>query len=91
MTKRSATEARKKRVTLRDDCVRPERLANAIMDAAPVNEMGVMCLFTEWARKRNMRIETIRAEFPDCIAWQRGVAWSSHHATACPPRRLSEA
>jgi predicted RNA-binding protein with PUA-like domain len=71
MTKRSATEARKKRVTLRDDCVRPERLANAIMDAAPVNEMGVVCLFTEWARKRNMRIETIRAEFPDCIAWQR--------------------
>jgi hypothetical protein len=71
MPKRSATEARKKRVTLRDDCVRPERLANAIMDAAPVNEMGVVCLFTEWARKRNMRIETIRAEFPDCIAWQR--------------------
>lgn len=39
------------------------------MDAAPVNEMGVVCLFTEWARKHHVRIETIRSNFPDCIAW----------------------
>lgn len=48
---------------------RPERLANAIMDAAPVNEMGVVCLFTEWARKHQLRIEVIQSAFPDCIAW----------------------
>ena len=48
---------------------RPERLSNAIMDAAPVNEMGVVCLFTEWARRRRVRIESIQAAFPDCIAW----------------------
>ncbi|MFM7052760.1 MAG: EVE domain-containing protein, partial [Planctomycetota bacterium] len=48
---------------------RPERLTNAIMDAAPVNEMGVVCLFTDWARKHQVRIDTVRAAFPDCIAW----------------------
>ena len=48
---------------------RPERLANAIMDAAPVNEMGVVCLFMDWARRNRVRIESIRAAYPDCIAW----------------------
>lgn len=50
---------------------RPERLPHGIMDAAPVNEMGVVCLFTEWARKHQIRIETIRAAYPDCIAWRK--------------------
>jgi len=39
------------------------------MDAAPVNEMGVVCLFTDYARKHSIRIETIRTGYPDCIAW----------------------
>lgn len=57
--------------TLRAMATRAERLTNAIMDAAPVNEMGVVCLFTEWARKHHVRIEVIQAAFPDCIAWMR--------------------
>jgi hypothetical protein len=48
---------------------RPERLSNAIMDAAPVNEMGVVCLFADWARRHRVRIESVQAAFPDCIAW----------------------
>ena len=50
---------------------RAERLPNAIMDAAPVNEMGVVCLFPDWARKHQIRIETIQTGFPDCIAWAK--------------------
>lgn len=49
---------------------RPARLPHAVMDAAPVNELGVVCLFTEWARTHGVRIESIRAAYPDCIAWR---------------------
>ena len=58
-------------VTLVRMATRPERLPNAIMDAAPVNEMGVVCLFTDWARKHGVRIESIQSAFPDCIAWMK--------------------
>ena len=40
--------------------VRADRLHDAIMDSAPVNEMGVVCLFTDYARKHGIRIEAIR-------------------------------
>jgi predicted RNA-binding protein with PUA-like domain len=49
--------------------IRADRLPDAIMDAAPVNEMGVVCLFTDYARKHSIRIETIRTGYPDCVAW----------------------
>ncbi|CAA6606114.1 conserved hypothetical protein [Rhodospirillaceae bacterium LM-1] len=39
---------------------------------APVNEMGVVVLFLDWARKRKIRIEQIRPNFPDCIASLHG-------------------
>jgi predicted RNA-binding protein with PUA-like domain len=46
----------------------PERLTNSIMDAAPVNEMGVMLLFAEWAQKNRVRIQSIESPHPDCVA-----------------------
>jgi hypothetical protein len=41
------------------------------MDYAPDNEQGVVFLFSSLARKRfGLRIESIGAGFPDCIAYQ---------------------
>lgn len=39
------------------------------MEAAPVNQMGVVCLFAEWARTHGVRIESIQPDHPNCIAW----------------------
>lgn len=38
------------------------------MDAAPVNDMGVMLLFAEWARKNRVRIQSVEASQAACIA-----------------------
>lgn len=51
--------------------VRPEILENAPMRYAPVNEMGVVFLFCHLAKKWRIKIEHIRAAFPDCIAYQK--------------------
>lgn len=46
---------------------------DATMDYAPENEQGVIFLFADLARSRwGMRVESIQAGFPDCVAYQRG-------------------
>jgi hypothetical protein len=50
---------------------RPEMIEKAAMHYAPVNELGVVFLFAEIAPKLRIRIEEIRASFPDCIAYQK--------------------
>lgn len=42
------------------------------MDTAPVDEMGVACLFAAWARANLLRIESIGTAFPNCIARIKG-------------------
>lgn len=44
----------------------------APMEFAPVNEQGVVFLFSHLARKLGLRIELIRTGFPDCVAYQDG-------------------
>jgi len=51
--------------------VRPETLDGASLQYAPENEMGVVFLFANLAKKWRLKVETIRAGFPDCIAWQK--------------------
>jgi len=41
------------------------------MEYAPSNELGVVFLFAHVARKLQFRIEAIRPQFPDCIAYRR--------------------
>lgn len=50
---------------------RPEPIAHGVMDSAPENEMGVVCLFMDWARRNKVRIGSIQSQYPDCIAWQK--------------------
>jgi len=50
---------------------RPVALKNAPMEYAPKNELGVVFLFAHVARKLQFRIEEIRPQFPDCIAYRR--------------------
>lgn len=50
---------------------RPIALKNAPLDYAPGNELGVVFLFAYVARKLQFRIEEIRHQFPDCIAYRR--------------------
>ena len=50
---------------------KPIALKNAPMDYAPANELGVVFLFAHVARRLGFRIETIRPQFPDCIAYRR--------------------
>ena len=49
---------------------RPERLEGAAMNYAPVNELGVVLLFAQVAKKYRIRVDSIQARFPDCIAYQ---------------------
>lgn len=49
---------------------RPNRLVKAPMEYAPLNELGVVFLFSHVARKLHLRIEEIRPAFPDCIAYR---------------------
>ncbi len=52
---------------------RPARLDEGPLDYEPVNELSVVFLFSYLARCRwGLRVETIRAGFPDCIAYQAG-------------------
>ncbi len=41
------------------------------MEYAPANELGVVFLFAYVARRLQFRIEEIRPNFPDCIAYRR--------------------
>lgn len=50
---------------------RPLALKGAPMEYAPENEMGVVFLFAHIARRLQFRIEEIRPQFPDCIAYRR--------------------
>ncbi len=51
--------------------IRPEILENAPLHYAPINEFGVVYLFASIAPKLKIRVEEIRAAFPDCIAYQK--------------------
>lgn len=51
--------------------IRPNTLTNAPLQYAPKNEIGVVYLFAHIARKKQFRIEEIRSQFPDCIAYRR--------------------
>lgn len=50
---------------------KPAALKNAPMEYAPANELGVVFLFAHVARRLQFRIEAIRPQFPDCIAYRR--------------------
>lgn len=50
---------------------RAEVLSNAPMLYAPENELGVVFLFAHLAKKWRLRIEEIKAGYPDCIVYQK--------------------
>lgn len=50
---------------------KPLALKNAPLEYAPTNELGVVFLFAHVARRLQFRIEEIRPQFPDCIAYRR--------------------
>jgi len=50
---------------------KPPALKNAPLEYAPANELGVVFLFAHVARRLQFRIEEIRPQFPDCIAFRR--------------------
>jgi len=50
---------------------KPAALNNAPLEYAPANELGVVFLFAHVARRLQFRIEEIRPQFPDCIAYRR--------------------
>ncbi|MDP8245943.1 MAG: hypothetical protein P9L94_17810 [Candidatus Hinthialibacter antarcticus] len=47
----------------------PEPIEGAPMDSAPTHEVGVVFLFSDYARKHRIHIEEIKPGFPDCIAY----------------------
>jgi hypothetical protein len=49
---------------------RPLPLKNAPLQYAPENELGVVFLFSQIAKRLQFRIEKIRAAYPDCIAYR---------------------
>ena len=49
---------------------RPLPLKNAPLHYAPENELGVVFLFSQIAKRLQFHIETIRAAYPDCIAYR---------------------
>jgi hypothetical protein len=49
----------------------PELLKDAPLRYAPVNEMGVVFLFSHLCRRMQLHVESVQAGFPDCIARQR--------------------
>lgn len=51
--------------------IRPNTLTNAPLQYAPHNELGVAYLFAHIAKRKQFRIEEIRPQFPDCIAYRR--------------------
>jgi len=56
---------------IRRNSHRPEMLENAPMQYAPRNELGVVFLFSHIARRLRLKIEQIRPQYPDCIAFQK--------------------
>lgn len=50
---------------------RSEVLENAPLQYAPENELGVVFLFSQIAKKLRVKVERIRPQFPDCIAYQK--------------------
>lgn len=40
------------------------------MNYAPVNELGVVLLFAQIAKRYRLRVDHIQAAFPDCVAYQ---------------------
>jgi hypothetical protein len=55
---------------MKTSVTRPARLEGAAMNYAPVNELGVVLLFAQVAKKYRIRVDHIQARFPDCIAYQ---------------------
>jgi hypothetical protein len=55
----------------REGADRPEMLENAPMQYAPQNELGVVFLFSHLAKRLRLKIEQIRPQYPDCIAYQK--------------------
>ena len=53
------------------DKVRPPILTEGPMLYAPHNELGVVYLFAHVAKRLQFRVEEIRHQFPDCIAYKR--------------------
>ncbi len=49
----------------------PIALRNAPMEYAPVNELGVVFLFSHVAKRLQFRIVKIQPQFPDCLAHRR--------------------
>jgi len=50
---------------------RPNALSNAPLQYAPTNELGVVYLFAHVAKKLQLRVEQVRPQFPDCIAYRK--------------------
>ena len=50
---------------------RPETLEGVPLHYAPENEMGVVFLFSHFAKRWRLKVDQIRAQFPDCIAYQK--------------------
>ncbi len=50
---------------------RPDILDGAPLHYAPKNELGVVFLFAHLIKRWQLRVETISAGFPDCIAYQK--------------------
>jgi hypothetical protein len=51
--------------------IRPEVLEGAPLRYAPTNELGVVFLFAHLAKRWRIKVDTIKASFPDCIAYQK--------------------
>lgn len=51
--------------------LRPESLKDSPLQYAPENELGVVFLFSYFAKRLRVRVERIRPHFPDCIAYQK--------------------
>jgi len=47
------------------------QLHNAPLQYAPENELGVVFLFSQGAKKLQFRVEQIRPQYPDCIAYRK--------------------
>src|SRR4030042_5206297 len=50
---------------------RPDVLEGAPPHYAPQNELGVVYLFSFFIKKLRLRVDQIRPQFPDCIAYQK--------------------
>jgi hypothetical protein len=68
--KRDRTTAQKEPARM-SKADRTDVLDNAPLRYAPANELGVVFLFAHLAHKWKIRVDQIRAAFPDCIAYQK--------------------